>query len=52
VIRVRPWGWGATLRVLRSKTAVIPVNPSLLPQSEDDIERRGGGGPAPLSSHA
>lgn len=30
---------GAALRVLRSKTAVIPVNPNLLPQSEDDIER-------------
>ena len=30
---------GSALRVLRSKTAVIPVNPSLLPQSMEDIER-------------
>jgi hypothetical protein len=30
---------GAALRVLRSKTAVIPVNPQLLPQSKEDVER-------------
>ena len=30
---------GSALRVLRSKTAVIPVNPTLLPQCKEDIER-------------
>ena len=30
---------GNALKVMRSKTAVIPVNPSLLPQSEADVER-------------
>jgi hypothetical protein len=36
---VCPWVKGASLRVLRSKTAVIRVNPNLLPHSEEDMER-------------